>query len=112
MRYFDTAPLYGLGLSEMRVGRLLAQHPRREFIVSTKVGRLLTPCAQEEVNGLFFVSTPQVRFHYDYSYDGVMRSYEESLKRLGLDRVESCTSTISALSRMAAAKDPKHGSAS
>lgn len=88
MRYFDTAPLYGLGLSEMRVGRLLAQHPRREFIVSTKVGRLLTPCAKEEVNGMFFVSTPQVRFHYDYSYDGVMRSYEESLKRLGLDRVE------------------------
>ncbi len=88
MRYFDTAPLYGLGLSEMRVGRLLAQRPRNEFIVSTKVGRLLTPCAKEEVNGFFFVETPQVRFHYDYSYDGVMRSYEASLKRLGLDRVD------------------------
>src|SRR5688572_17360823 len=47
MRYFDTAPLYGLGLSEVRVGRLLAQHPREDFIVSTKVGRLLTPCARE-----------------------------------------------------------------
>lgn len=88
MRYFDTAPLYGLGLSEMRVGRLLAQRPRNEFIVSTKVGRLLTPCAKEEVNGFFFVETPQVRFHYDYTYDGVMRSYEASLKRLGLDRVD------------------------
>ena len=88
MRYFDTAPLYGLGLSEVRVGRLLAQHPREDFIVSTKVGRLLTPCAKEEVNGLFFVQTPQVRFDYDYSYDGVMRSYEDSLKRLGLDRVD------------------------
>jgi D-threo-aldose 1-dehydrogenase len=88
MRYFDTAPLYGLGLSEMRVGRLLAQRPRKEFILSTKVGRLLTPCAKEEVNGFFFVETPQVRFSYDYSYDGVMRSYEASLKRLGLDRVD------------------------
>ena len=88
MRYFDTAPLYGLGLSEMRVGRMLRERPRNEFVLSTKVGRLLTPCAKEEVNGFFFVETPQVRFSYDYSYDGVMRSYEASLKRLGLDRVD------------------------
>lgn len=88
VRYFDTAPLYGLGLSEMRVGRLLANHRREDFIVATKVGRLLTPCAKEDVNGIFFVETPQVRFDYDYSYDGVMRSYEESLKRLRLDRVD------------------------
>ncbi len=88
VRYFDTAPLYGLGLSEMRVGRLLARRSRKEFIISTKVGRLLLPCEKDEVNGIFFVETPQVRFVYDYSYDGVMRSYEESLKRLGLDRVE------------------------
>ena len=88
MRYFDTAPLYGLGLSEMRVGRLLQKRPRKDFILGTKVGRLLRPCAKEEVNGFFFVETPQVRFHYDYSYDGVMRSYEESLERLGLDRVD------------------------
>jgi D-threo-aldose 1-dehydrogenase len=88
IRYYDTAPLYGLGLSEMRVGRLLAKHRRQDFTVGTKVGRLLIPCAKEEVNGLFFVDTPQVRFVYDYSYDGIMRSYEESLKRLGLDRVE------------------------
>jgi D-threo-aldose 1-dehydrogenase len=88
MRYFDTAPLYGLGLSEMRVGRALRERPRDEFVLSTKVGRLLTPCAKEEVNGFFFVETPQVRFSYDYSYDGVMRSYEASLERLGLDRVD------------------------
>jgi D-threo-aldose 1-dehydrogenase len=88
VRYFDTAPLYGLGLSEMRVGRLLAERPRKDFILSTKVGRLLLPCEKDEVNGIFFVETPQVRFVYDYSYDGVMRSYEESLERLGLDRVE------------------------
>jgi D-threo-aldose 1-dehydrogenase len=88
MRYFDTAPLYGLGLSEVRVGRMLQQQHRDDFVLSTKVGRLLEPCEPDEVNGMFFVETPQVRFVYDYSYDGIMRSYEESLKRLGLDRVD------------------------
>jgi D-threo-aldose 1-dehydrogenase len=88
MRYFDTAPLYGLGLSEMRVGRLLRQKNPEEYVLSTKVGRVLEPCEPEEVNGFFFVETPQVRFYYDYSYDGVMRSYEQSLERLGVDRVD------------------------
>lgn len=88
MRYFDTAPLYGLGLSELRVGRILDRHQRNDYIISTKVGRLLEPCEKDQVNGMFFVSTPQVRFYYDYSYDGVMRSYEESLERLGMDRVD------------------------
>ncbi len=88
VRYFDTAPFYGLGLSEMRVGRALAQRARSDFLVGTKVGRVLKPCSKEEVNGVFFVETPQVRFDYDYSYDGVMRSYESSLARLGLDRVD------------------------
>ena len=88
LRYFDTAPLYGLGLSEVRVGRLLGRQKRADFTISTKVGRLLEPCAASEVNGFFFVHTPQVRFVYDYSYDGIMRSHEESLRRLGLDRVD------------------------
>jgi D-threo-aldose 1-dehydrogenase len=88
MRYFDTAPFYGLGLSERRVGRLLAGKRRDDFILSSKVGRLLVPCEKDQVNGAFFVETPQVRFHYDYSYEGVMRSYEESLERLGLDRID------------------------
>ena len=88
MRYFDTAPLYGLGLSEQRVGRLLRQKNRDEYTISTKVGRVLEPCEPDEVNGMFFVETPQVKFVYDYSYDGVMRSYEESLERLGLDGVD------------------------
>jgi D-threo-aldose 1-dehydrogenase len=88
LRYFDTAPLYGLGLSEMRVGRLLRGHSRARYTLSTKVGRLLEPCEPGEVNGGFFVQTPQVRFVYDYSYDGVMRSFDSSLKRLGVDRVD------------------------
>lgn len=88
VRYYDTAPFYGLGLSEMRVGRMLSVQPRDEFLISTKVGRVLDPCEPGEENGILFVDTPQVRFRYDYSHDGVMRSYEESLGRLGLDRVD------------------------
>ncbi len=88
MRYFDTAPFYGFGLSETRVGRLLTTLPRTSFVVSTKVGRLFEPCEPDQVNSMFFKNTPQLRFYYDYSYDGVMRSYEESLKRLSLDRVD------------------------
>ena len=88
VRYFDTAPFYGLGLSEIRVGRLLQRHNRSQFVVASKVGRLLEPCAPDEVNGGFFVHTPQVRVVYDYSYDGVMRSYESTLSRTGLDRID------------------------
>lgn len=88
VRYYDTAPFYGLGLSEIRVGRMLSQQPRDEFLLATKVGRVLDPCAPGEENGILFVDTPQVRFSYDYSYDGVMRSYEASLSRLGVDRVD------------------------
>lgn len=88
LRYFDTAPLYGLGLSETRVGRLLQRHADKPFTIGTKVGRLLEPCAAGEVNGGFFVHTPQVCFVYDYSYDGVMRSYESSKQRTGLERFD------------------------
>src|SRR4029453_2129892 len=85
IRYFDTAPFYGLGLSEMRVGRLLRAKPRDAFTLSSKVGRLLVPCAPQEVNGGFFIDVPHVKVVYDYSYDGVMRSYEDSRKRLGIE---------------------------
>jgi len=88
LRFFDTAPLYGLGLSENRVGRILKEKKRSDFLLSTKVGRLLEPCAPGESNAGIFVNTPQRRFIYDYSYDGVMRSFEDSLARLGLDRVD------------------------
>jgi D-threo-aldose 1-dehydrogenase len=88
LRYFDTAPLYGLGLSENRVGRILRPHPRGNFLLSTKVGRLLEPCPPGESNAGIYVNAPQMRFVYDYSYDGVMRSFEASLGRLGLDRVD------------------------
>lgn len=88
-RYFDTAPLYGLGLSETRLNRFLRDKPRGEYLLSSKVGRLLQVCSPEERTGIGkFFETPCRREHYDYSYDGVMRSFEASLERLGVDRIE------------------------
>jgi D-threo-aldose 1-dehydrogenase len=88
IRFYDTAPPYGFGLSEERLGRALAGLPREEFVLCTKVGRVLEDCRPDEVPDLNFVDTPSRTFRYDYSYDGVMRSHEESLKRLNQDRVE------------------------
>jgi D-threo-aldose 1-dehydrogenase len=88
LRYFDTAPLYGHGLSERRVGAALRGEPRDSFLLSTKVGRLLEPCAPGEEDSGIYVGVPPFKIAYDYSYDGVMRSYEASLARLGLDRVD------------------------
>ena len=88
-RYFDTAPLYGLGLSETRLNHFLRGKPRDSYILSTKVGRLLAPCAPDERTGIGkFFDTPSRREVYDYSYDGVMRSIEFSLERLGIDRID------------------------
>lgn len=88
LRYFDTAPLYGHGLSEQRMGHALRGKPRGDYLLSTKVGRLLEPCAPGEEAAGVYLQTPQVRGRYDYSYDGVMRAFEDSLSRLGLDRVD------------------------
>lgn len=88
IRYFDTAPVYGLGLADTRLGRVLRTRPRDQYLLSTKVGRALVPCADGEQNVRIFVDTPPYRFEFDYSYDGVMRSFGESLRRLGLERVD------------------------
>ncbi len=89
LRYYDTAPLYGLGLSENRVGRILGRHKRSEYLLSTKVGRLLEPLAPgESFDTGIYQDVPKLKYVYDYSHDGVMRSFEESLKRLGLNRVD------------------------
>ena len=88
-RYFDTAPLYGLGLSETRMGRFLKTKNRNDYIISTKVGRTLQVCRPEERTGIGkFFDTPIRREIYDYSYDGVMRSFEASFERTGLDRFD------------------------
>ena len=89
MRYFDTAPLYGAGLSETRLNHFLRGKPRSQYVVSTKVGRLLQVSKPSERLGIGkFFDIPSRREIYDYSYDGVMRSLEFSLERLGLDSVE------------------------
>jgi D-threo-aldose 1-dehydrogenase len=88
-RYFDTAPLYGLGLSETRLNRFLRDKPRNDYLLSTKVGRILKVCAPQERTGIGkFFDTPTRREHYDYSHDGIMRSFEASLERLGVDRID------------------------
>ena len=89
IRVFDTAPQYGLGLSEERIGRSLRDRHRDDFILSTKVGRLISDCAPEEKADLpQFVGIPDRTFRYDYSYDGVMRSWEASRLRLGIERID------------------------
>lgn len=93
VRYFDTAPHYGLGLSERRLGEALRHRPRDEYTVSTKAGRLLDPLAPEESaarHGLSdgFAVPHTHRRRWDFSADGIRRSVEESLVRLGLDRVD------------------------
>ena len=90
IRYFDTSPFYGYGRSELRVGAALRERPRDEYVLSTKIGRWMRPRRQGEAspadlrpNGLpGFVPT------FDYSYDGVMRSLEQSVLRLGINRID------------------------
>ncbi len=89
VRYFDTAPWYGRGQSEHRLGRVLYPHSRADYVVSTKVGRTLHAFhdAERFDRGMWAGGLPfEVRF--DYGYDGIMRSFEDSLQRLGLPRVD------------------------
>ena len=89
VRYYDTAPQYGLGLAETRLNRFLRTKPRDDYVLSSKVGRLLAVCAPEERTGIGkFFGTPTRREVFDYSYDGAMRSVEFSLERLGIDRID------------------------
>ena len=87
IRYLDTAPLHGHGLSEKRVGRMLSQKKRDTFVLSTKIGRLLVAVDQGERNEMMRDSE-NLAVQYDYSADGVMRSIEASLTRLQLDRID------------------------
>src|SRR4051812_23203862 len=90
IRYFDTAPHYGVGLAERRLGAALARHPRNEYVVSTKVGRVLVPSPEtaDQPDDNLFAVPADVRREWDFSRDGVLRSLEQSLQRLGLDRVD------------------------
>ncbi|MDC9825279.1 aldo/keto reductase [Devosia sp. ZB163] len=90
VRYYDTAPFYGRGLSELRTGTFLIDKPRDEFVITTKVGRYFKRPADPRT----FDRTPwggglNMEIVWDYSYDGIMRSYEQSLLRLGLDTIDA-----------------------
>ncbi len=89
VRYYDTAPLYGLGLSETRLNRFLRGKDRDTYVLSTKIGRLLRATTPEKRDGFGkWFDVPARNEVYDYSYDGVMRSLEFSLERLGVNRVD------------------------
>ncbi len=89
IRYFDTAPLYGLGLSETRVNRFLRGKKRGDYVISTKIGRLFRTATPETRDGFGkWFDVPSRNEIYDYSYDGTLRSLEFSLERLGLDSVD------------------------
>jgi len=88
VRYFDTSPWYGRGQSEHRLGRALYRKNRDDFVISTKIGRLLRrplkpgPIRDQWIGGLNFETV------YDYGYDGVMRSFDDSLQRLGINSID------------------------
>jgi D-threo-aldose 1-dehydrogenase len=90
IRYFDTAPHYGLGLSERRLGSLLRQQPRDTYVLSTKVGRLLVPNPgfAGDLDAEGFAVPATTRRQWDFSRAGIRRSIEESLERLGLDQID------------------------
>lgn len=88
IRLYDTAPLYGFGLAERRLGTFLRQQKRDSYVISTKVGRLLRAPDGAAADDDYYKSGQRERPVFDFSYDGVMRSVDESLGRLGLDRVD------------------------
>jgi D-threo-aldose 1-dehydrogenase len=87
IRYFDTAPLYGLGVAERRLGSFLKDKARDDYVISTKVGRIIRDGVPGPDLAGWTESSDKV-FDFDFSYDGVMRSVEDSLERLDLDRVD------------------------
>ncbi|MDQ2965017.1 MAG: aldo/keto reductase [Chloroflexota bacterium] len=100
IRYFDVAPLYGYGTAERRLGAALAARARDEFVVSTKVGRLVRRTGEipagadvdaQALDGradAYYADIDDRRIVFDFSYDGILRSVDESLERLGLDRID------------------------
>jgi len=88
IRYFDTAPQYGLGRSELRFSEALKRFDGDALTLSSKVGRVLEDCAPEEVTPEAFVNVPQKRIEFDFTYDGIMRSYHDSIARLESDKID------------------------
>lgn len=88
VRYYDTAPMYGHGLSELRTGHSLRWKPRADFVLSSKVGRLLRPARRASIDFRPWNDAAPFTIDFDYSYDGTMRSFEDSLQRLALESID------------------------
>ncbi|MDR6755906.1 D-threo-aldose 1-dehydrogenase [Mycoplana sp. BE70] len=88
IRYFDTAPWYGFGLAERELGDFLRDKPKQEWVLSTKVGRIMFPVADDKIPNYGYIDPLPFDVRYDYSYDGIMRSLELSYARLGLNRID------------------------
>ena len=87
IKYFDTAPHYGKGVAEKRLGSYLSKYPRSSWVLSSKVGRILVPAVQEE-DSFFLDADNSVERLNDYSESGIRRSFEESLQRMGLESID------------------------
>ena len=90
VRYFDTAPMYGHGLAELRTGEGLRWKPREAYVLSSKVGRLLRPARRADIDFAPWADAAPFIMRFDYSYDGTMRAFEDSLQRLALERMDIC----------------------
>ena len=90
INFFDTSPYYGYGLSEHRIGNYLKSIRRKDFTLCTKVGRYMTPDDPKKINRGSFKGGLNFSPNLDYSYDGVMKSFEQSLLRLGLSEIDIC----------------------
>lgn len=88
IRFFDTAPLYGHGLSEQRLGAALAVRERSEYTVASKAGRVLDAADPKDIDSGLWVDPAPFNARYDYSYDGIMRSVEQSLQRLNIENLD------------------------
>lgn len=88
LRYFDTAPWYGFGLAERVTGDFLRDKPKGDYVLSSKVGRIMFPVPDDKVPSYGYVDPLPFDVRYDYSYDGIMRSVELSHARLGLNRID------------------------
>jgi D-threo-aldose 1-dehydrogenase len=90
IRFFDTAPYYGHGLAELRLGHALRWKNRDDYVIASKVGRRLKPARRADIDFAPWVDAAAFTSEFDYSYDGTMRAFEDSLQRLGLERIEVC----------------------
>ena len=90
VRYYDTAPYYGHGLSELRTGQSLRWKPRDDYVLSSKVGRRLVPARRSTIDFAPWTDAAPFSIEFDYSYDGTMRAFEDSLQRMALESMDIC----------------------